>query len=157
MYSYLPSLACLHVVSYPSRYSEDTAQLQDHKCPESRKQQDMKSTDENREDYPRGNLIHSFFPLSVLSCPPGRTANTNYCTTLSSLVFSLQRTINSNPRCIPERKGYLITKGEAICVVNTLPGLRDRSGKHYQLEANWMQLSLFKQERENRKGVRMTG
>lgn len=35
-------------------------------------------------------------------------------------------------------------------MVSTLPGLTDSSGKRYQLEANWMQLSLFKREREIR-------
>lgn len=39
-------------------------------------------------------------------------------------------------------------QGETLWVVNTLSGLRDSSGKHYQLEANWMQLRLFKQEQD---------
>lgn len=68
MHPYSPSPVCLHVVSYPSCYSEDTAQLHDHKCTESRKQKDKRSRDENKEDYPRvtssvPSFLYLFYPV----------------------------------------------------------------------------------------------
>ena len=48
------------------------------------------------------------FIYSIL--PSGSKPNTNHFPTLYFLRFSLQRTINFDPRSIPERKPYLATQ-----------------------------------------------